>query len=340
MKIGVIGAVPFNLIFGGGETQAINTMKYLKDMGVDIDFYDLWNKNYQCDILHIFGCHDWLYKWASLAKQKNIKVVLSTIAYSKEKMTLKRKLYDTFDHFLPLDTTYRMNRKLIQVSDILLPNSQEEARYLDEIMGAKNKKKMVIPNATDLRYKDASPEAAIKEYGVKDYVLCVGKIEPRKNQLQLVKALEATDIPVIILGSYIPNEKWYYDEVLKIIYRNPNMQHIEFLPYDSDLLASLYAGAKVHALLGRNETPGIVNLEAGIAGANLVVGDCVPVREYLKDYALYADYNSIDDIKKKVMKAYTCERNSKVSTFIENNYTWKVVAEKTLKAYEEVLSVH
>lgn len=337
MKIGVIGAVPFNLIFGGGETQTINTMKYLKEINVDIDFYDLWNKDYECDILHIFGCHDWLYKWASLAKQKHIKVVLSTIAYSKERMTVKRKLYDVFDRMLPLDTTYRMNRKLIQISDILLPNSQEESRYLDEIMGAKNKKKMVIPNATDLRYKNSSPEDAIQKFGVKDYVLCVGKIEPRKNQLQLVKALEGTNIPVIILGSYIPNEKWYYNKVLNIIERNSNMQHIEFLPYDSSMLASLYAGAKVHVLLGRNETPGIVNLEAGIAGANLVVGDCIPVREYLQDYALYADYNSLKDIREKVVMAYKADRNPKISEFIEKNYTWKVVAKKTFEAYKYVM---
>ena len=338
MKIGVIGAVPFNLIFGGGETQTINTMSYLKDMGVDIDYYDLWNKDYQCDILHIFGCHDWLYKWASLAKQKNIKIALSTIAYSKERMTIKRRLYDTFDSLLPLDTTYRLNRKLIQVADLLLPNSEEEGRYLDEMLGAKNKLKRVIPNATDLRYKNGDPTEAIKTYGFKDYVLCVGKIEPRKNQMQLVKALEGTNIPLIILGSYIPNVKSYYDDVLSIIEQNDNMRHIEYLPMDSDMLSSLYAGAKVHVLLGQNETPGIVNLEAGLAGANLVVGDCVPVREYLKDYALYADYNSVEDCKRKIIQAYSADRNPKLPGFIESNYTWRVVAEKTLEAYKLILN--
>ena len=337
MKIGVIGSVPYNLIFGGGETQLINTMSSLKELGVDIDYYDLWNKDYKCDILHIFGCHDWLYKWASLAHDKGIKIALSTISYTPVKMNWKRKLYNAFDKMLPIDTTYRLNRKLIQISDILLPNSEEEARYLDDIMGAKKKEKLVVPNATDLRYKNGNPNMAVETYGMKEYVLCVGKIEPRKNQLQLVKALEGTDIPVIVLGSYIPNEKWYYDEVLEIIKKNNNMQHIEYLPYDSDMLSSLYAGAKVHVLLGRNETPGIVNLEAGIAGANLVVGDCIPVREYLKEYALYADYNSVDDVKRKIITAYTAEKNSDISKYIEENYTWKVVAQKTLDAYKKIM---
>lgn len=336
MKIGVIGAVPFNLIFGGGETQMINTIAALKRLGVDIDYYDLWNKNYTCDILHIFGCHDWLYKWVSLAKQKGIKIALSTIAYSPEKMTMKRKIYDKFDHFLPLDTTYRLNRKLIQSADILLPNSKAECDYLDEILGASNKEKLVIPNATDLRYKNGDRNRAKKEFGLVDYVLCVGKIEPRKNQLRLVKALEKTNIPLIVLGSFIPNRKDYYDNVISIISHNKNMKHIEYLPFDSDELANLYAGAKVHVLLGENETPGIVNLEAGLAGANLVVGDCAAVREYLHEFAIYVKYDSINDIKAKILCAYKMNRNPKLVDFIEKNYTWDIVARKTLNAYRKI----
>lgn len=337
MKVGVIGSVPYNLIFGGGETQTINTMNYVKKSGVDIGYYDFWDKNYECDIVHIFGCHHWLYQWALLAKQKGMKIALSTIAYTKEKMSLKRRLYDYFDKMLPLDTSYRMTRKLIQISDVLLPNSYEEEIYLKEVLGAKNKHIQVIPNAADIRYKYGDKKVFRETYNIDNYVLCVGKIEPRKNQLNLVKALENTDIPLVLVGSYIPNEKWYYDEVLNIVKRNSNMMHIEYFPYDSELLASAYRNAKVHVLLGRNETPGIVNLEAGLAGANLVVGDCAPVREYLKDHALYCNYNSLSDICSKVTEAYNCDRNNLTSKFIEENYTWDIVAEKTIEAYNYVL---
>lgn len=337
MKVGVIGAVPFNLIFGGGETQTINTMQAIKKRGIDIDYYDLWNKDYSCDIVHIFGCHDWLYKWASLAKDKGYKIALSTIAYSQTRMNYKRKAYDIFDSMLPIDTAYRMNRKLIQLADVLLPNSEEEGRYLDEILGASNKKKIVVPNATDLRYKNADKTAFIKEYGLDNFVLCVGKIEPRKNQLNLVKALAGTDIPLVILGSYIPNDKNYYNDVIKIINENNNMHHIEFLPYDSDMLSSIYAAARVHVLLGASETPGIVNLEAGLAGANLIVGDCKPVREYLGNYATYVDYNNLKEIRESVIKIYCEPRTRVASSFIEKNYTWDVVAKKTIEAYEMLM---
>lgn len=337
MKIGMIGAVPYNLIFGGGEIQQINTMHALKKIGVDVDYYDLWNKNYKCDILHIFGCHHWLYQWAYLAKEKNIKIALSTISYTTAKCTIKRRLFDVIDPLIPVDTTYGLARKLIQISDVLLPNSQEEKRYLIEILNAKNINIRVIPNATDLRYKYSKPDEFINKYHMKDYVLCVGKIEPRKNQLKLVQALARINIPLVLIGTFIPNDKNYYNEVIKIIEKNSNMLHIEYLPYDSELLSSAYAAAKVHVLLGVNETPGIVNLEAGLAGANLVVGDCPPVKEYLKDYACYCDLNSLEDIGSKIIDAYKTERNPSTSSFIENHYTWDKVAEKTLKAYESIM---
>lgn len=68
MKIGYLGAVPFNLIFGGGETQLLNTMKVLINLEVDVTFWNSFDKNYKCDILHIFGCHYWLFQIAYLAK--------------------------------------------------------------------------------------------------------------------------------------------------------------------------------------------------------------------------------------------------------------------------------
>lgn len=334
----MIGAVPFNLIFGGGETQLINTMESLKKMEVDVGYYDFYDKNYKCDIVHIFGCHHWLYHWAELAKGKGMKIALSTISYAPIKKDIKRRIYDFVNKILPVDTTYSLSRKLITISDILLPNSKTEIDYLNEIMGVKNKISEVIPNATDICFKNAKSNEFIEKYNLNNFVLCVGKFEPRKNQLLLVKALENTNIPLALIGSFIPNNKNYYDEVIKIVNRNKNMVHIEYLPYNSNLLASAYAASKVHVLLGRNETPGIVNLEAGLAGANLVVGDCLPVREYLKDYAYYCNLNSISDIKEKIIKAYEADKNTMLSEHIEAHFTWDKVAEKTLAAYKLILN--
>jgi glycosyltransferase involved in cell wall biosynthesis len=241
------------------------------------------------------------------------------------------------DPLVPMATTYRLNRNLIGIADILLPNSQAEAKYLQRFFLADSTKIHVINNATDLRYAGSSPDNFIETYGMNNFVLCVGKIEPRKNQLKLVQSLSGTDIQLVLIGSSIPQRMDYYNEVLSIVNTNKNMIHIESLPHDSDLLASAYASAKVHVLLGVNETPGIVNLEAGLAGANLVVAECPPVREYLQDFAQYADCTSLQAIKKSILKAMGTESSSALKKHILDNFTWDTTAMRTIDAYKNIL---
>ena len=335
MKVAFLGAVPFSLIFGGGETQLINTMNALKNEDVDVEFFDYWDRYYTCDILHVFGCHHWSLPLAMLAKTKGIKIALSTISYNP-KPGLPYKLWRYIDPLVPVDTTYRLSRKLISIADVLLPNSQSEAYYLKRFFHADDSKIKVIHNAADLRYANGSPEQFIKRYGLENFVLCVGKIEPRKNQLKLVKALEGTDIKLVLIGSPIPQRIDYFNDVLEVIKRSTNILHIESVPHNSDLLASAYAASKVHVLLGENETPGIVNLEAGIAGANLVVAECPPVREYLGDFADYCRSDCAGSILGAISKALSKPKTTHLKELIIKNYTWQITAQRTLDAYKTI----
>jgi glycosyltransferase involved in cell wall biosynthesis len=336
MKIAFLAAVPFSLIFGGGETQLINTMSALRKKGAHVDYFDHWDRNFTCDILHIFGCHYWAYHFAMLAKAKGIRIALSTISYNPDPGVMYT-LWQYVDPFIPVDTTFRLNRKLTAIADVVLPNSHAEAAYLEKYFRVEKSRTRVIPNATDLRYATARPEPFVEKYGLTDFVLCVGKIEPRKNQLNLVKALAGTGVKLVLIGSAIPQKVDYYNKVLDLVSSEENFYHIESLPHDSDLLASAYAAAKVHALLGENETPGIVNLEAGLAGANLVVAECPPVREYLGDHAFYCDGNSLDDIRRVISRALDRARTATTREFIVKNYTWEIAAERTLDAYKTLL---
>lgn len=54
----------------------------------------------------------------------------------------------------------------------------------------------------------ADPQLFTREYGVSDFILCVGRIESRKNQLMLLKAMEDSELPIVFAGggfSYQPN---------------------------------------------------------------------------------------------------------------------------------------
>ena len=335
MRVAFVGAVPFNLIFGGGETQLINTMNALSAEGVDASYYDYWDRNYKCDIIHVFGAHYWIYHWAMLAKCKGAKIVLSTISYNPN-VSILYKIWGYIDPLIPVNTTFGLSRKFLYMADVLLPNSNIESDYIIKNFGVEKSKIKIIPNAADTRYADASPEIFVQKYNLRDFVLCVGKIEPRKNQLNLIRALDNTNIKLVLIGDPIPQRMDYYSAVMEYVKKNKNILYIRSMQYDSDLLSSAYAASKVHVLLGKNETPGIVNLEAGLAGANLVVAECPPPREYLGDFADYCNANSLFDIRKTIMNAMAKPKSYKVREFILKNYTWQIVAKKTLNVYNSL----
>ena len=335
MKIAFVSAVPFSLLFGGGETQLLYTKSHLEKLSVDVQLFDNWNKDFNCDVLHFFGCNYWNYHLALMAKKKGIKIALSTISYN-EKFNISYQLWRYLDKMSPVMTTFGLNREFIKIADCLLPNSIAEANFLIKNFEANKNKIYVIPNAADMRFSTADPNSFFKEFGIKDFILCVGKIEPRKNQLLLANALKNTEFKLVFIGDAISENLGYFQSFQQVVNQSENIIHIKSLPYDSNLLASAYASCKVHVLLGTNETPGIVSLEAALAGANILVADCKPVKEYFGDYASYCKSLSTEDIREGVNQAFSKNKNSITKNHVMKNYNWNVVAEKTLEAYKNI----
>jgi glycosyltransferase involved in cell wall biosynthesis len=83
-------------------------------------------------------------------------------------------------------------------------------------------------------------------YGIKDFVLCVGRIESRKNQLSLLKALEEVDVPVVIAGSGFTYQPGYAEAVKNFKRKAPTLVLGRL---DKEMLASAYCAAKVHACI-------------------------------------------------------------------------------------------
>jgi glycosyltransferase involved in cell wall biosynthesis len=310
-------------------------MHELRKLGVDVTFFDQHTRQYRCEILHMFGCHYWVYHIAAMAKSKGIRTALSPISYVPGSHWMSR-IWGLIDPLIPVDTTYRLNRKLIDSVDMLLPNSIYEAEYLRRWIGASGKVIHVIPNGVASRFASGDAELFRTVYGLRDFVLCVGKIEPRKNQLQLVRAFSGFDQQLVLIGDGIPNRFDYYEEVVSLVKKAKNIAHLPSFDHDSPMLASAYAAARIHVLLGKNETPGLVNLEAGIGGCNLVVAECPPVREYLGDYAYYCNPESLESIRSAIIMAWEGQRNPELKAHILRNFSWEEVASKTLLAYGSI----
>ncbi len=179
-------------------------------------------------------------------------------------------------------------------------------------------------------------DAALFEqaYGVKDFVLCVGRFESRKNQLMLLKALEDSDITVVLCGggfTYQPD----YDRAVRNFKRQGKTIVLDRI--SPQMLASAYAAAKVHALPSWYELPGLVSLEAAHHGCNVVAADSGTTPDYFGDLAFYCDPSSERSIFNAVMAAYFSPLQSGLRERAMS-YTWAQTIEQTAQAYDRVMA--
>jgi hypothetical protein len=112
---------------------------------------------------------------------------------------------------------------------------------------------------------------------------------------------------------------------------------LEALPQEE--LAGAYAAAKVHALPGWFETPGLSTLEAAAAGCNIVTTDRGTAREYLGELAWYCDPRDVGSIRDAVLAACQAPRSGRLKELVRERYTWARAAESTLAGYRLALAL-
>lgn len=181
--------------------------------------------------------------------------------------------------------------------------------------------------------QNTSPELFVNQFGLKDFVLCVGRIESRKNQLMLLKALEDLDLPVVIAGGGFSYQPDYEQAVLNFKRKGTTLITPRLSP---EMLASAYAAARVHALPSWYELPGLVSLEAAYLGCNVVAADRGTARDYLGDTAIYCDPDNEASIMNAVLAAYYMPRRIDVPAHIKE-LTWERAINDLLAAYQRVL---
>ena len=190
----------------------------------------------------------------------------------------------------------------------------------------------IVPVGYELQAQ-GNRELFINEYGIEDFILCVGRLESRKNQMMLQLALEHVDIPVVYAAGGFTYQPDYADGV-KNFKRKGNTLVLERL--SSEMLASAYLAAKVHALPSWYELPGLVSLEAGVLGCNLVAANTGTTKDYLGEFGFYCEPDDPDSIRNAVLAAYYSPYRPEIGEHLKQ-FSWEAATEKTIAVYEEVL---
>lgn len=329
---------------GGGEIQLLKTKEYLEKKGMEIRLFDLWkNKLKKGDLLHVFGSVKYCYGLMRTAKELGVNILLSTICWydwrsalhtyphwNQKGMNLIRHLAKVSFPWVP-----SFRKSMMQISDLLLPNSEAEANQLVRYFGMKREKIAVIPNGVDPIYQSADPGPFEERYGLKDFFLCTGRIEPRKNQLALIRAHRGMECPLVITGGAVSRYKDY--EALCRREAGPRVYFLGHFPMDSEMLRSAYAACDTFVLPSWFETPGLAALEAGLAGAKVVITQGGATREYFGDDARYVNPLSLPDIRLKMTAAGKESKNGRLKAHIRDHYQWGHVAERVAAVYRTFL---
>ena len=223
----------------------------------------------------------------------------------------------------------KMQMEVLRGADVLLPNSKSEMSMIRDFYGVE-KDYIVVPNGVDLDFEHGDAGRFYAKYGLRDFILCVARIEERKNQMSIMRALKDVAAPLVFIGA---QREPYFSRC-----RSEAGSNVHFLGHmDGMDLAGAYAAAKVHVSASWYETPGLSNLEAALAGRNLVVSVKGSTRDYFRDYVDYCEPNDIGSIREAVFRALIRAESDELKNFVRARYTWDKAAEATLAAYQKVL---
>lgn len=216
-------------------------------------------------------------------------------------------------------------------SACVLATGENERAALIRDYGEKGLPTAVHHLGCDLEVPALPAKSFVDAYGIEDFVLIVGRLEIRKNQLMLLKALEESDLPVVCATGGFTYQPEYAD-CCRRFKRKGRTVFVERL--EPAMLGAAFAACRIHALPSWYELPGLVSLEAVRAGKNVVVTDYGTARDYLGMNAFYARPDDPDDIANAVSAAY--HSPSRAAAANVEQFTWQRTADEVLEVYREI----
>ena len=214
------------------------------------------------------------------------------------------------------------------------PTRSPRGEQLIRWFGADPDRIRPVPNGVEERFAHADPSAFRAIHGPGEFVLYVGRIEPRKNVLGLVEGVRAAGLPLVVIGDALPGYEGYAADC-----QRAGAGFARWLPrvdHDDPLLESAYASARVLALPSWFETPGLVALEAALAGTAVVITPHGCTHEYFGDRVGYARPDRPSEIARAIADAWQSGPDPGLAAHVGSHYPWSEVARRTAEAYDQV----
>lgn len=233
--------------------------------------------------------------------------------------------------------------KAAEQADLIIAISEQTKRDIIKYLKVPESKIRVVYQGCHQSFKEIqSPEFlnSVKEkFNLPEkFVLNVGTIEERKNLLNIVKAVNGTEIPLVVIGK----KTKYFNKVQKFIEKNKLLNQVIFLENVSmEELAAIYKLSKIFVYPSFFEGFGIPVIEALFSGTAVITGNTSSLPEAGGPESLYVNPYQMEDLKSKILFLWNnkAERKRRAEKGLEyvQRFTDENIARELMNVYSEVL---
>lgn len=301
MKVKYIPFQPHCFAFGGFEIQMLSTLDAVVKSGVDAEKIDVWSRDNNFDILHCWGLGFHHYENIRWARHANKKVVITAL------LSYYESIIERLRH--SVSTHIKKAQYLIQIAnmaDAVVVLNELQADACQKYFRVPISRIHVIPNVVHrIFYRDTLRASSVDFNGISNFVITVGSVCERKNQLKLVKACKEIGKRLVIIGKVLDGEGTYGHRIKEEIEGRSDIIWIEGLPPNSKELALAYQASSLVALPSYVEQQPISLLEGVASGKPLLAANRAYARQKFFENAVLVNPDSIQSIADGIQKAFS-----------------------------------
>ncbi|MHA0856490.1 glycosyltransferase family 4 protein [Paenibacillus sp. CMAA1364] len=352
--------------FQGSRTYLLNLYHEVMKQECDHDycFFGFWSAGYPygndpqyIDFKSTSKIKRLTYQTSPLVKEHQIDLYHTT--YISPIMLPCDVIVTIHDVLFETHPQYFTNREVLR-NKILVRYSAKRAKQIHtvseyskskiiELYGIPEHKVKVVPNGVDIsRFssdnKALSIDLVYEKYGVKDYILTVGRIEPRKNHLQLLDAYMilkqklSDDAGCLVIVGQPDFGFTQFFERMKELGLEKDVLIIDSV--DDVVLPHLYRAARIFVYPSFAEGFGIPPIEAMASGIPVVSSNTTAIPEVIGEAGILVDPNNAEEIAAQ-MEVLLTNMELQESLRLKGleqvkKWTWKSSADAYVQALAEV----
>ena len=253
-------------------------------------------------------------------------------------VTLHDILFKDYPDLFPLN--YRLSKGVLfslsaRRADLLLTVSEYSRERISHHYGIPEKRIYVTPNAVseDFFHIDKREAAEFtQDKGIEKYILYVSRIEPRKNQIAVLRAYDEMKLwrqgyDLVFIGrKTLPTPQ--FDVYLKSIDKKATPHIHIFNQVDYGELKLWYGAASLFIYPAIAEGFGIPPIEAGAAGIPCICNNKAAMKDFTFLGKNLIDISDSDLLKETIKRCLSSPTDTNsIGQAIKAKYNWQVIAQ-------------